>query len=392
MFSRIVETIKLRRRSAPTFHVMVLVEEEVFCPVTYVRVVNHLQHAPGGWSAEIYVLPREAQAARERIKRASLVVMARCVTPEALDLASRARIASIPLVYDIDDYLWRLPEYLDKKEGALAIDQIIQQARVVTTPSVALGEFIKQRIPDVSIVQIPNAADLPMPACPSGELTAVMANSDFFRLAGSKQALFEAMRDAARAANRRVWLYYLSNDPPEYCTDDPNLQIIWCGVRAYSSYRAILERLKPDLAVIALPDDHFSCYKSVIKFAEFGAAGAAGIFSNVEPYKSFVRSGVDGWLTGNAPDEWRRTFEQVFSLSGAELAAIRERARERAMLEFASTGIRDAFFLALASVGAKQVQHDGRGNSIPRLQSFTFREAYDYIVGVWRSSTSHRKA
>jgi hypothetical protein len=392
VLARIAEKFRLRRQGAKTHHILVLVEEEIFCPVTYVRVVNHLQHAPAGWTSEIYVLPREADRAQERLKKASLVFMARCVTSEALRIASQARSASVPVVYDIDDYLWRLPEYLDAKNGALAIDEIIRQATVVTTPSEALGEFIRERIPGTAVVRISNAANLPMPESPTAELTAVMANSDFFRLAGSKQALFEAMKEAARSANRRVWLYYLSNDPPEYCTDDPNLQIIWCGVRSYTSYRALLNKFKPDLALVPLPEDHFSRYKSVIKFAEFGASGIATIFSDVEPYRGFVRHGVDGWLSGNSPAEWRQTMHAVFSLPNDELRLVSERARERSLGQFSSTSVRQELFALFSSLKTEKVSYDRGGISLPQPQNFTFQEAYSYIVDVWRNSSSHRKA
>ncbi len=392
MLKRLWDTLRSKQGETSSRHVIVLVEEEVYCPVTYVRLVNHLQHAPAGWTSEIYVLPREKDAARERLRCASLVLMARCVSPEALELASYASDASIPIIYDIDDYLWRLPSYLDSRDSQLEIDKIIKCADLVTTPSSKLRTFIEDRIPGVTVTEIPNAGDLPMPRSPDREITAVMANSDFFRLAGAKQALFEAMRDAARSAECRVWLYYLSNDPPEYCTDDPNLQIVWCGVRAYTSYKALIQRVQPDLAIVPLPDDHFSCFKSVIKFAEFGAQGAAGIFSDVEPYRGYVRHGEDGWLSGNSPEEWRRSFQLVFSMSPDELRVVKARAKARTEAEFSAPQVRDAFFSALGKVGGRKAPVIPGGASLPEPRSFTFREAYDYIVGVWRRSPDHRKA
>jgi hypothetical protein len=392
MFSWIKKNVTKPVPANQEFNVIVVVEEEIFCPVTYVRVLNHLQQAPDGWSSEIYVIPREYKKVISRLKFASLVLMARCVSQEGLEIASCASSAGIPILYDIDDYLWQLPKYLDNKNEILNIDKIIEQSTVVTTPSAELARFITERIPNVMVSMISNAANLPMPQSPENDLTVVMANSDFFRLTGSKEKLFTSMRDAARTANRRIWLYYFSNDPPEHNSDDPNLQIIWCGVRAYTSYRAILGRVKPELAVIALPDDHFSKYKSVIKFAEFGAAGAAGLFSNVEPYSHYVRDGIDGWLTGNTQREWYQLFEKVFTMPAADLDAIRIQAQKRALTDFESTIIRDKFFSIFTNLPVKKVPHDGNGYSVPKPHEFTFREAYDYIVEVWRNSKSYKKA
>ena len=379
--------------NAQTGHLLVVLEEEIFCPVSYVRIVNHLQHAPPGWSAEILVLPREVNAVRERFEYASVLLMARCVSGEALAIATEAQKRRVPIVYDIDDYLWRLPDYLVGSEKPSDLDGIIAAASLVTTPSTHLAKFIGERFPKVRVEEVPNAADLPLPTMPERNITAIMGNSDFFRLKGSKQALFEAMRDAARLANCRLWLYYLSNDPPEYCTDDPALQILWCGIRSYTSYRALIERVRPDLAVVALPDDHFSRYKSVIKFAEFGAYGVPGIFSDVEPYRGFVRDGGDGWLSGNSPSDWRDTFRRVFSLSDTDMCGVGERAKARAMSEFSAQVVRHRFFSAIDSVGVKPVEvQNNFPYAVPPLQNFTFRESYDYIVGVWRSSPHYRKA
>jgi hypothetical protein len=212
-------------------------------------------------------------------------------------------------------------------------------------------------------------------------------------LKGSKQELFESLRYGAQRANIRLWLYYLSNDPPEYCTDDPTLQVIWCGIRSYTSYRALIDRIRPDLAIVALPDDHFSRYKSVIKFAEFGAYGVPGIYSDVEPYKGFVRDGQDGWLSGNSPSEWRETLCRVFSLSDAEIREVGERARTRAMSDFSAPIVREKFFSAIQGVGLRGGSSEKPlHHTVPAPQNFTFRESYDYIVDVWRNSPHYRKA
>jgi hypothetical protein len=58
-------------RASRRGHLVVVLEEEIFCPVSYVRMVNHLQHAPPGWSAELFVLPRDTAAVREHLQNAS---------------------------------------------------------------------------------------------------------------------------------------------------------------------------------------------------------------------------------------------------------------------------------------------------------------------------------
>lgn len=370
-----------RRPKADAFHLVVGIEEEIYCPVSYVRVINHLQNAPAGWVSSVYVLPREVGLASEALPKASGLLLARASSPEAAALAAQARESGLPVIYDIDDYLWRLPEYLAARDLANGVDRVLAQATLLTTPSAALGEFVRQKFPKLEVRIVPNSGDIFTGAPRLREVRAVLANSDFFRLPAMKREFFEAVRDGAREAGAKVSLYYLSNDAPEHCTDDPNLRVIWCGIRSYSSYRTLLESVSPEIAFVPLADDHFSRYKSVVKFAEFGFHGIAGIYSRVEPYRSFVADGQDGWLTANSPRAWRETARHVLSLPETERKRIRDRASDRCRREFSGDAVRADFFDALRHAGVRTVAAVTPSQPPPAQEEFVFRESYDYMVG-----------
>jgi hypothetical protein len=296
-------------------------------------------------------------------------------------LASRARELGLPVIYDIDDYLWKLPDYLDPRQLAPGVNEVLAQANLVTTPSAELASFVKKLFPEMQIAIVPNAADIFCDHPRKREVAAVLANSDFFRLPKIKKEFFQGVRDGAQAANVKLWLYYLSNDAPEHLSDDPHLQVIWCGVRSYSSYRSLLERFRPQIALVPLPDDHFSRYKSVVKFAEFGHHSTAGIYSSVEPYASFVRDGEDGWLTDNDPLAWRDSVARVLSLNEFELNRVRSFAAARSRKEFGSSSIRAKLFSRLEQAGLRKIDGVKAAQPPPSEVEFTFREAYDYSVG-----------
>jgi len=369
------------RENEPRFYLLTGFEEELFCPVSYVRIVNHLQRAPSGWQSSAFVLPRELAAALEELPKCSGLILARATSAAAAELAARARELGLPVIYDIDDYLWKLPDYVDTRQLAEGVKEVLAHATLVTTPSKELASFVQKMFPALRIAIIPNAADIFCDYRHKREINAVLANSDFFRLPKIKKEFFQALRDGARAANVKLWLYYLSNDAPENFSDDPNLQIIWCGVRSYSSYRLLLEKVHPQIALVPLPDDHFSRYKSVVKFAEFGHHSTAGIYSRVEPYASFVRDGEDGWLTDNEPVSWRDSVTRVLMLNEFELNRIRSLAAARSRKEFASKSIRATLFSNLEQTGLKKINGAKAAQPPPPEVEFTFREAYDYVVG-----------
>lgn len=77
-------------------------------------------------------------------------------------------------------------------------------------------------------------------------------------------------------------------------------------------------RVNWDIAIAPLQDNAFNQCKSDIKFLDYCALGAAGIYSRVPPYSS-VQHLETGWLTGNEPAAWAEAMEQL--LVDSELRA-----------------------------------------------------------------------
>ena len=59
-----------------------------------------------------------------------------------------------------------------------------------------------------------------------------------------------------------------------------------------------------DIALAPLVATTFNSYKSDIKFLDYAAIGAAGVFSRVPAYASSVQHGVTGLLVDNTADAW----------------------------------------------------------------------------------------
>jgi processive 1,2-diacylglycerol beta-glucosyltransferase len=68
-----------------------------------------------------------------------------------------------------------------------------------------------------------------------------------------------------------------------------------------------------DIALSPLRDTVFNRCKSDIKFLDYSAIGAAGIFSRVPAYASIVRHLETGWLTENKPEAWVEALEELLA-------------------------------------------------------------------------------
>lgn len=81
---------------------------------------------------------------------------------------------------------------------------------------------------------------------------------------------------------------------------------------AYDCFMAWFSRcLDWDIALAPLRDTAFNRCKSDIKFLDYSAIGAAGIFSRVRPYEASVRHGQTGWLAENSPAAWEAALTEL---------------------------------------------------------------------------------
>jgi glycosyltransferase involved in cell wall biosynthesis len=71
--------------------------------------------------------------------------------------------------------------------------------------------------------------------------------------------------------------------------------------------------LRWDIAISPLEDTPFNQCKSEIKFLDYSAIGAAGIYSQVPAYESSVRHLETGWLAENEVDAWVEALEELLS-------------------------------------------------------------------------------
>jgi glycosyltransferase involved in cell wall biosynthesis len=75
-------------------------------------------------------------------------------------------------------------------------------------------------------------------------------------------------------------------------------------------------RLCWDIAISPLEDTYFNRCKSDIKFLDYSAIGAAGIYSRVPAYESSVRHLETGWLAENEVEAWVEALEALLSDDG----------------------------------------------------------------------------
>jgi hypothetical protein len=72
-------------------------------------------------------------------------------------------------------------------------------------------------------------------------------------------------------------------------------------------------RVHWDIALAPLEDTLFNQCKSDIKFLDYSAIGAAGVYSRVAAYASSVQHKETGWLAENEVGAWETALEELIS-------------------------------------------------------------------------------
>ncbi|SHH43958.1 Glycosyl transferases group 1 [Caloranaerobacter azorensis DSM 13643] len=73
-------------------------------------------------------------------------------------------------------------------------------------------------------------------------------------------------------------------------------------------YAEIIKSRGWDIGLAPLPKSEFHSCKYFNKFLEYGAIGAAGVYSNVEPYTYIIKNGFNGILVDNKTEDWIRAI------------------------------------------------------------------------------------
>lgn len=82
-------------------------------------------------------------------------------------------------------------------------------------------------------------------------------------------------------------------------------------IESYHQYKIFMHSRKWDIALAPLPNAPFYSCKYYNKLLEYGAIGAAGIYSNVSPFTLVIKDGINGLLVNNEVDAWYKAMVKL---------------------------------------------------------------------------------
>lgn len=242
------------------------------------------------------------------------------------DLASYEQVQNLahrlgkPTILDLDDLLFFLPETHPDKlnqiytEALLPMFQAVLEADYVTVATGQLKETLSKFNDNIILlpnyfddsiwrlrnVKIQNDEDRPLVIGYMGSISHIP----------DIEYITQTLCNILNRYNEKVQIHFWGVPPPKELVIYP--QVKWTPAQTfdYKNFGAYFQTQSADIFIAPLVDNLFNHAKSPLKFFEYTALGAPGVYSHLTPYEQVITHGQDGFLA-SSQDEW---FEYLCKL------------------------------------------------------------------------------
>jgi glycosyltransferase involved in cell wall biosynthesis len=233
-------------------------------------------------------------------------------------LIERLLTSSMPLVYELDDLLLALPDaHPLKARFALCepyVLKLLGRADLVTVSAPALARALAPLTKRIEVIPnaLPEALWRLRP--PARRVRGAPVRVGF---AGTESHLPDleliepALEEIAKKYKEKIELLFYG------CVTARLGALAQARVlpfaEDYAAYCRGLPRLGLHIGLAPLLDSPFNRCKSDVKWQEYAACGAAGVYARLDPYRESVRPGQTGLLAEADPAAWLEAIERLIS-------------------------------------------------------------------------------
>jgi O-antigen biosynthesis protein len=335
----------VRRPADRPLHVLVV--KAHFDTTIDITIRNFAESLAGDFA---FTFLPQLQTDETAIQCADILLMHRTIDDHALQLEAIARRHGKTVIFLMDDDLTTLhelgAEFSYLAPGApcrIAMESLIRGADLVVTYSPLMQESVRHLNPrhvllDTNILRkwLANAKDrLEQPSIDGRPIRIAFAGGGARReeIAMLWPAIVHASRSLGPRAEFHFWGF-----TPEGLSELQSPCYCEAFTFSYDQYLARLTSAGFDVMIAPLfAEKRAKRAKCPIKFLEITAAGAVGLYSNVEPYNA-VAEGISGLKCENTVEAWTSAILQAAALTPSERKQILMRAIEKIEADYASEG------------------------------------------------------
>ncbi|HBG59264.1 MAG TPA: hypothetical protein DDW97_00615, partial [Anaerolineaceae bacterium] len=227
-------------------------------------------------------------------------------------IIAKARSGGKFVLYDIDDLLFDLPEDHPERTqelynaALLPMMSAIIDADLVLVPTEEMRKVVESFNPNVIV--LPNYLDdtiwqLKEPIQKESDEPIVLGYMGSNSHTPDLGIIEPVLRDLLSKYKGKLKLEVWGTPLPDGLQGFEG--VLWhpSPTNVYTDFVEFFQSLKFDLVIAPLADNLFNRCKSNLKFLEYSAIGAPGVYSQIPPYEGIVEDGVNGFLASNKT-EW----------------------------------------------------------------------------------------
>lgn len=258
---------------------------------------------------------------------AQVVVLQREATFDLLHRMLCWREAGKAVIFDMDDLLTAVPDFLLSSahytRSRPLIEAALRRANLVTTTTSRLAAELPRDT--ASIAVIPNCTAVRNLSRGTGAPTRepvclIFAASDTVRVEFLAAALRQFQQENPGEA------VMLAVGPSGEALRAAGVHLEYFPIMSNPEFHDFVAARGDAIGIIPLDDSRFSSCKSAVKFLDYASHGLPTICSRVPPYSDFVTDEVDGILVDNDAQLWSQQIRRL-----VKDAALRERLGGAAM-------------------------------------------------------------
>ncbi len=233
-------------------------------------------------------------------------------------IIKNCRAERIPIIFDIDDLLFLLPEGHPDRQGQIYVEsllpmlQAIHEADIVTVPTPKLQQWISTFNSNIHL--LPNFLDdalwkLRAPLTEEANIRPLVIG-----FMGSEshipdlEFIAPALSSIIQKYPDELICQFWGAKPPEKLANLP--QVKWSPAVSYDykAFTSYFQTQKADIFIAPLENNEFNRAKSPLKFFEYTALGAPGIYSKLETFEQVVKHNFNG-LFASSLEEWEKGLD-----------------------------------------------------------------------------------
>jgi len=253
---------------------------------------------------------------REQVREGDVVIVQREFPKRFDDYQEVVRITrqeGKPLIFELDDLLFFLPkDHPDRLEHSFAsalspMLQALLEADLVAVSTPALCHVLTNY--NTNVVVLPNYLDdslwslRPPILKDSSQETLTIGYMGTYSHKPDLEYVAPVLLHLAERYPQKVRFHFWGPQPPAELSALPQVEWSPFFSHSYEEFAAYFQTQSIDIAIAPLIDNLFNRCKSPLKFFEYSALGATGVYSRLDPYENVVEHGRNGLLASTL-DEW----------------------------------------------------------------------------------------